>query len=184
MSYGIYVYSATICKLRLSANQIVGFLIGSKLCKVPAPTTVKLQHACGHSSGNRQGHVLIQEQIKEFIKATRHWPLCGEDVSIWWCHHETCRIEITVFQVHSVEIGCRLRPTHSNNHFPNLILTRDFRCFWPTRPQNKMFHLYVVFYNPKFCFQHTRKYVRKKVGDNFMIPSPLWHWTFMWRPNQ
>ena len=45
----------------------------------------------------------IQTQIKENIKALRHWPLCGnspgtgefpvqmasytENVSIWWCHH-------------------------------------------------------------------------------------------------
>ena len=28
-----------------------------KACIVPAPTTVKLPHASGHSSGNRQGHV-------------------------------------------------------------------------------------------------------------------------------
>ena len=47
---------------------------------------------------------LIQAQIKENIKAPRHWPLCGEftricefpaqkasnagNVSIWWRHHE------------------------------------------------------------------------------------------------
>ena len=46
----------------------------------------------------------IQAQIKENIKASRHWPLCGEltgdrwiprtndqlpgNVSIWWRHHE------------------------------------------------------------------------------------------------
>ena len=46
----------------------------------------------------------IQTQIKENIKAPRHWPLCGEftgtgefpaqrasyadNVSIWWRHHE------------------------------------------------------------------------------------------------
>ena len=33
----------------------------------------------------------IQAQIKENIKAPRHWPLCGdspENVSIWWRHHE------------------------------------------------------------------------------------------------
>ena len=39
----------------------------------------------------------IQTQIKENIKAPRHWPLCGEfpaqmasnaeKVSIWWRHH-------------------------------------------------------------------------------------------------
>ena len=42
-----------------TTNQIVGFLIGSvpKLCIVPAPTTVKLPHASGHSSGNCHGHV-------------------------------------------------------------------------------------------------------------------------------
>ena len=48
----------------------------------------------------------IQTQIKEYIKAPRHWPLCGEftgtgefpaqrasyaeNVSIWWRHHEYC----------------------------------------------------------------------------------------------
>ena len=46
----------------------------------------------------------IQAQIKENIKAPRHWPLCGElpvtgefpaqmannaeNISIWWRHHE------------------------------------------------------------------------------------------------
>ena len=49
--------------------------------------------------------VFIQAQIKENIKAPRHWPLLGnspvigefpaqmtsnaENVSIWWRHHET-----------------------------------------------------------------------------------------------
>ena len=49
----------------------------------------------------------IQTQIKENIKAPRHWPLCGEftgpgefpaqracyaeNVSIWWRHHGICR---------------------------------------------------------------------------------------------
>ena len=48
----------------------------------------------------------IQTQIKENIKAPRHWPLCGEftgngefpaqranyaeNVSIWWRHHDLC----------------------------------------------------------------------------------------------
>ena len=48
---------------------------------------------------------VIQAQIKENIKAPRHWPLCGEftgtgefpaqrssnaeNVSIWWRHHES-----------------------------------------------------------------------------------------------
>ena len=48
----------------------------------------------------------IQTQIKENIKAPRHWPLCGEftgtgefpaqmasnaeNVSIWWRHHGPC----------------------------------------------------------------------------------------------
>ena len=48
----------------------------------------------------------IQAQIKENIKALRHWPLCGEftgagefpaqrassveNVSIWWRHHNNC----------------------------------------------------------------------------------------------
>ena len=41
----------------------------------------------------------VQTQIKENIKAPRHWPLCGEftgdqmasnaeNVSIWWRHHD------------------------------------------------------------------------------------------------
>ena len=50
----------------------------------------------------------IQTQIKENIKAPRHWPLCGEvtgtgefpaqratyaeNVSIWWRHHELTRV--------------------------------------------------------------------------------------------
>ena len=39
--------------------------------------------------------VFFKAQIKENIKAPRHWPLWGEftsnaeNVSIWWCHHVT-----------------------------------------------------------------------------------------------
>ena len=46
----------------------------------------------------------VQAQIKENIKAPRHWPLRGvtgefpaqgvsnaENVSIWWRHHDTCK---------------------------------------------------------------------------------------------
>ena len=52
--------------------------------------------------------MFIQTQIKENIKAPRHWPLCGEftgtgefpaqrasyaeNVSIWWCHHGPWRV--------------------------------------------------------------------------------------------
>ena len=48
--------------------------------------------------------IIYQTQMKENIKAPRHWPLCGEftgtgefpaqrasnaeNVSIWWRHHE------------------------------------------------------------------------------------------------
>ena len=51
--------------------------------------------------------IVIQAQIKENIKAPRHWPLCGEftdgrwilaqmasnaeNVSIWWRHHDSMR---------------------------------------------------------------------------------------------
>ena len=53
----------------------------------------------------------IQTQIKENIKAPRHWPLCGEftgtgefpaqrasyaeNVSIWWRHHEDANTQTT-----------------------------------------------------------------------------------------
>ena len=52
-------YANKLTWFRLSTKQIVGFLIGSvsKPCIVRAPTTVKLPHASGHSSGNRQGHM-------------------------------------------------------------------------------------------------------------------------------
>ena len=46
--------------------------------------------------------LFIQVQIKENIKALRHWPLCGEftalkasnaeNVSIWWRHHECVNV--------------------------------------------------------------------------------------------
>ena len=54
---------------------------------------------------------LIQTQMKENIKAPRHWPLCGEltgtgefpaqmasnaeNVSIWWRHHEILQLYIS-----------------------------------------------------------------------------------------
>ena len=54
----------------------------------------------------------IQAQIKENIKALRHWPLWGEftgdrwipaqrasnaeNVSIWWRHHENIQLNNTV----------------------------------------------------------------------------------------
>ena len=31
----------------------------------------------------------IQAQIKENIKAPRHWPLCGEFTGDWWIPHTT-----------------------------------------------------------------------------------------------
>ena len=50
----------------------------------------------------------IQAQIKENIKAPRHWPLCGEftaqmasnadNVSIWWRHHATLGIILMLQQ--------------------------------------------------------------------------------------
>ena len=44
-------------------------------------------------------------QIKENIKAPRHWPLCGEftgdrnaeNVSIWWRHHDWTPTALSVF---------------------------------------------------------------------------------------
>ena len=50
-------YANYLTWFRLSANQIVGFLIGPvpKPCLVPAPTTVKLPHASGHSYGDPSG---------------------------------------------------------------------------------------------------------------------------------
>ena len=57
----------------------------------------------------------IQAQIKENIKAPRHWPLCGEftgtsefsaqmasnkeNVSIWWRHHGVATVANLLFQV-------------------------------------------------------------------------------------
>ena len=55
-------------------------------------------------------HSFIRVQIKENIKAPRHWPLCGEftgtgefpaqrasnaeNVSIWWRHHEEYTLQL------------------------------------------------------------------------------------------
>ena len=46
----------------------------------------------------------IRAQIKENIKAPRHWPLCGEfpaqmasnaeNISIWWRHHVIVFMEL------------------------------------------------------------------------------------------
>ena len=69
---------------------------------------------------------VIQAQIKENIKAPRHWPLCGEftgtgefpaqrasnaeNVSIWWCHHVErpwCSCDIIVkYQLYGTSITC------------------------------------------------------------------------------
>ena len=56
----------------------------------------------------------VQAQIKENIKAPRHWPLCGEftgdrwiprsdaeNASIWWRHHVDCHI-INIWDIDSV----------------------------------------------------------------------------------
>ena len=64
----------------------------------------------------------IQMQLKENIKAPRHWPLCGEfigkfpaqkashaeDVSIWWRHHVFSVIPLALWKSHIEEIvyGC------------------------------------------------------------------------------
>ena len=58
----------------------------------------------------------IQAQIKENIKAPRHWPLCeeftgdrwipeqmdsnAENVSIWWRHHEIWTIGLFGYVIH------------------------------------------------------------------------------------
>ena len=66
-------YANELTWFRLSTNQIAGFLVGSvpKPCLVPAPTTVKLPHASGHSSGNRQGHVTKTKRTASKFS----WPL-------------------------------------------------------------------------------------------------------------
>ena len=69
--------------------------------------------------------LFIQTQIKESIKAPRHWPLCGEftgtgefpaqrasyaeNVSIWWRHH-VIRLIISRYKIHlsSTAIECIL----------------------------------------------------------------------------
>ena len=61
-----------------------------------------------NSNSNSKTQPFIKTQIKENIKAPRHWPLCGEftgtgelpaqrasyaeNVSIWWRHHVPCKI--------------------------------------------------------------------------------------------
>ena len=56
--------------------------------------------------------LFIQAQIKENIKAPRHWPLYGEftdefpaqmasnaeNVSIWWRHHEYAALKFTIYR--------------------------------------------------------------------------------------
>ena len=65
--------------------------------------------------------MFIQAQIKENIKAPRHWPLCGnspvtgeflaqmacnaENVSIWWRHHDASNF-IEESSLHMYTIAC------------------------------------------------------------------------------
>ena len=74
------------------------------------PVTLQRRHNERDVVSNHQPHDcllkrLLKAQIKENIKAPRHWPLWGnspvtgefsaqrasnaENVSIWWRHHET-----------------------------------------------------------------------------------------------
>ena len=98
-------YANKLTWFRLSANQIVGFLIGSmpKPCLVPAPTTVKLPHASGHSSGNRQDHVTKTKRIASKFS----WPLILQMCNFFWIHSITCtyfRIIIHSTAYHHLQI--------------------------------------------------------------------------------
>ena len=89
----------------------------------------------------------IRAQIKENIKAPRHWPLCGEftgtgefpaqmasnaenfsiwwrHFSIWWRHHESCDTSIWVMQVLPSAISSCL----------NTVKTRPFLYPLPPNP--------------------------------------------------
>ena len=91
----------------------------------------------------------IQTQIKENIKAPRHWPLCGEftgtgefpaqrasyaeNVSIWWCHHDLSLSDIIVigpmilFPVYGV-IGFKAHsPLDTVPQFSQTIFSEAFR---------------------------------------------------------
>ena len=65
---------------------------------------------------------LIKAQIKENIKAPRHWPLCrespvtgefpaqrannAENVSIWWRHHVSLASNIILELIKIIGFGC------------------------------------------------------------------------------
>ena len=48
----------------------------------------------------------IQAQIKEKIKATRHWPLCGEFTGSQWISHTKGPITRKMFQFDDVIMSC------------------------------------------------------------------------------
>ena len=66
-------------------SQVLYFASGLDL-KLPVPWPLQWRHNGRDSVSNHQPHgcLLNQTQIKENIKAPRHWPLCGEFTGDRW----------------------------------------------------------------------------------------------------
>ena len=82
----------------------------------------------------------IQAEIKENVKAPRHWPLCGEftgtgefsaqrasyaeNVSIWWRHHGTWSVAFTATQTgaHHHLLSCHSQRWDVNGYLQQLRL--------------------------------------------------------------
>ena len=83
---------------------------------------------------------VIQAQIKENIKAPRHWPLCGEftgefpaqmasnaeKVSIWWRHHvkPLCLLIATATRQAATQ-QLKLQVTRALSFYGDLLLSQE-----------------------------------------------------------
>ena len=109
---------------------------------------------------------VIQAQIKENIKAPRHWPLCreftgtgefhaqrasnAENVFIWWRHHGELQFVFVLFYCGYIRVILNSSLPEQNDHFADDV----FQC---------------IFMNEKFCIliQISLKSAPKgQIGNN------------------
>ena len=102
----IYFSRATSLQIRISSRLLLKNDIRTSrwMCCHGMCNTLQLRHNLKSPASPLFTQPCIQAQIKENIKAQRHWPLCGEftvdrwipaqmasnaeNSSIWWRHHD------------------------------------------------------------------------------------------------
>ena len=89
----------------------------------------------------------IQVQIKENIKALRHWPLCGEFTGDWWIPHTNVQYRRKCFHLTTSSWAClcndsspiQARITKFGPEVQNTLLLRSL-LFWGDQPCLSMWY--------------------------------------------